>query len=80
MNIDLLTELFKWMCIINIFILLISTISIILLRNILQTYHSKLFGISEQSVLLMAYGYLGIFKIFLIVFNIVPYVALLIIN
>ena len=80
MNIDQLTDFFKWMTIINIGILFISSVLIMILKRFLQKTHSRLFGISEQSVALMAYGYLGIFKIIVIVFNIVPFVALHIIN
>ena len=80
MNIDQLTELFKWMTIVNIGMYFLSTIMIVLMKRTLQKYHARLFNIREQNVTLIAYGYLGIYKVLLIVFNIVPYVALLIIN
>ena len=80
MDLEKLTELFKWMTIINVGLLVFSSFSIMLLRNILCKMHAKLFGIEEDQVAVVAYGYLGMFKILVIVFNIVPYIALLLLR
>ncbi len=80
MNLDQLTELFKWMTIINISLLLLSTMLIMMLKNVVAKYHGKLFGIKEESVALMAYGYLGVFKVLIIVFVLVPYISLILIK
>ncbi|MGK0297404.1 MAG: hypothetical protein ACI9XC_001007 [Gammaproteobacteria bacterium] len=79
MNVDQLTELFKWMAIINIGLLLLSTVLIMLLKNYICKIHAKLFGIDEDKIPIVVYGYLGIYKIMIIVLNIVPYIALLLI-
>lgn len=75
-----LIQLFKWMTIINIGIFLVSSILIMLLKNIVKKMHAKLFGIEMKEVLVTIYAYLGLYKIMIIVFNLVPYAALLIIE
>jgi len=80
MNLDQLTELFKWMTIINISLLLLSSVLIIILKNVMAKYHGKLFGIKEEGVTLIAYGYLGMLKVLIIVFILVPYISLLLIK
>lgn len=77
MNIDQLTEFFKWMTIINISLLLLSTLLVYLLRNFMYRIHSQIFNLSPEQIAIVAYSYLGMFKILVIVFNITPYVALL---
>ena len=80
MNMEQLTELFKWMCIINIALLLFSTFVLIALKSMMVKMHSQMFGVTESQISVVAYAYLGMFKVLIIVFNIVPYIALLIIN
>ena len=80
MNLDQLTELFKWMLIINVGLLILTTISVILLRNFMIRLHTSLFGISKEQFAFAVYGYLGMYKIIVIVFNIVPYIALLLLR
>ncbi len=80
MTIDQLTELFKWMAIINVLLLLLSSVLVMTLKNVIGELHSKLFNIKKENVSLMAYGYLGMFKVLIIVFILVPYISLLLIN
>ena len=80
MNLDQFTEFFKWMTIINIGFLVLSSVLIILLKNVTCKMDGKLFGRKEESVALVAYGYLGIYKVLILIFNIVPYISLLLIK
>ena len=80
MNLDQLTELFKWMSIINICILILTSVLIMLLKNIMYKLHGKLFEIKEDNVALVSYQYLGMYKILILVFNITPYISLLLIK
>jgi hypothetical protein len=50
------------------------------LKKVIGRIHGRLFGIPEDKVAAMAYGYLGIYRLLVIVFNIVPYVSLAIIK
>ena len=80
MNIDQLTELFKWMTIINIGLLLFSTFAVMAFRSLMVKMHSKMFGVTETQISEVVYAYLGRFKVLIIIFNIVPFIALLIIS
>ena len=76
MTIEQLTNLFKWMTIINIGLLVLSSVLVMVLRNFICKIHGRLFGIKEDNVATVVCGYLGMFKVLVIVFNIVPYIAL----
>lgn len=80
MNLEQLTEFFKWMTIINVGLLVFSSVTVMLLKDIMSRMHAKLFGVKEEQVRITAYGYIGMFKVLVIVFNIVPYIALLLIR
>ena len=80
MNIEQLIEFFKWMSIVNIGLLLFSTFAVLTMKSLMVKMHSKLFGVTETQISQVVYAYLGIFKVLIIVFNIVPYIALMIIN
>ena len=77
MNLEQLTDFFKWMTIINVCLYILSSILIIALKGIVGKMHGKLFGIEADTVATISYGYLGMYKVLVIVFNIVPYVSLL---
>ena len=70
---------FKWMSIINITILLLSTLLVIIFNEFIINIHSKLLDLPPSKVNEMAYNLLGEYKILIITFNIVPYFALLLI-
>jgi len=80
MNLDQLTELFKWMVLINIALLILSALLIVTFRKMICSLHGKLFSIDEDKLPIIFYAYLGFYKIMIIVFNIVPYLSLLILN
>ncbi len=80
MNIDTLTTFFMWCTIIGGGVLIFSSILCMLLKNVIGRMHGKMFGMSPDTVKAAIYGYLGLFKILWLIFNVVPYVALLIIT
>jgi hypothetical protein len=47
-----------------------------ILRGFICKMHGKMFGINEDKISVILYSYLGVYKIFVITFNIVPYIAL----
>ena len=77
MTLEQLTEFFKIMTLINIGIFLVSAVLTMALKNLVGNMHGKLFGLKGDSVAAINYGFLGMYKIFILVFNIVPYIALL---
>ncbi len=50
----------------------------LVLRKLVCRMHGKLFAIAEENVSIVLYGWLGMYKILIIVFCICPYAALLI--
>ncbi len=80
MTLDQTTELFKWMTIINIGIMILSSIVVIFIKDYIGKMHGKMFGIKPENISIAVYGYLGISKALIIIFNIVPYIALSIIS
>ena len=76
MTLEQLTDLFKWMTVIDIGILVLSSVLVMVLRNVMCKMHGKVFGIKEDKVAVVAYSYLGLFKVLVIVFNLVPYISL----
>ena len=80
MDIETLTTFFMWCTIINGGLFVVSAITCLLLKNWAFRMHSKMFGISRDAFNVSTYAFLGLFKIVFLVFNVVPYVALLIIR
>jgi hypothetical protein len=79
MNIDQLTTFLGWAAIINIGLLLLSTVALLALRRPITQIHAHLFGLDEKDLGRAYFQYLAQFKIATIVFTIAPYLALRII-
>ena len=71
-----LTEFLGWASVINISILLISSISLILMRESIMRIHSKMFGLDATHLPSAYFQYLAQYKIAIFIFNLVPYIAL----
>jgi len=78
MNIDTLTTFFMWCTIINAAILIYSSLFICFAPGFIYRIQNRWFSIPRETFNIVAYSYLGVFKIFFIMFNIAPYLALLI--
>ena len=75
-NLDILTVFFGWCAIINIGVLLFTTVSLILMKGFVAGIHSRLFGIDQQNLPEAYFSYLANYKLAILLFNIVPYFAL----
>ena len=71
-------EFLGWCALINVGLLLFSSMVTMLLRGPISRLHGKMFGLSEEDVSRAIYQYLAQYKIVIIVFNLVPYLALVI--
>jgi hypothetical protein len=80
MDIGTLTAFFMWCTIINGAMLVLSAVMIMLAQDFVYSVHSKWFNIPRETFNVVLYSFLGFFKIIFIVFNVVPYVALLIVG
>ena len=78
MNIETLTAFFKWCTIINGAILIYSSLFICFAPGFIYRMQNRWFSISRETFDIVAYSYLGLFKLLFFVFSLVPYLALLI--
>ena len=78
-TIEVLTELLGWTTVINVAVLLLSTLGVVAMRDTIAAIHSKLFGLDEKDLGRAYFQYLALYKIAIIVLNIAPYIALKII-
>ena len=80
MDIQALTTFFMWCAIINGALLVLWTTMCILTPDLVYRTQSKWFPIPRDTFNVVMYSFLGLFKIVFLVFNVVPYVALLIVG
>jgi hypothetical protein len=80
MSIETLTAFFMWCTIINGALLVCWTGACLLIPDLVYRTQSRCFPISRETFNAVIYGFLGAFKIVFLVFNLVPFVALLIIG
>ena len=80
MSLEQITELFRVMTIINLSLLTVSLVATLLFKGTILNIHKKLFGLEDARINEMIYALFGFYKIIVIVLNVVPYLALLIIQ
>jgi len=80
MDIQALTRFFMWCTIINGGLLALWSAMCIFAPDFVYRTQSKWFPISRETFNVIIYSFLGLFKIVFLVFNLVPYVALLIVG
>jgi len=80
MDTQTLTSFFQWCTIINGGLLLFWASTYFLAPNLAYRTQKRWFPSSQESFNLFFYSFLGLFKIAFIMFNLVPYLALLIIG
>ncbi|MEA3417950.1 MAG: hypothetical protein U9Q90_01030 [Campylobacterota bacterium] len=80
MEIEILKSFFMWCTILNGSIYLLWVLFFFIAPDFIYRQQCRWFPIPRESYNVIIYSALGFFKIVFIVFNIVPYVALLIIG
>ncbi len=80
MDIRKLTDFFKWCTIINVALFALSVILIIAAPDFIYSTHGQLFHLPREAFDVVLYSFLGLYKIVILVFNLVPYLALLIVE
>jgi len=79
MDIQTLTAFFMWCTIIDLGLFAWAAIWFLLAPDLTYRIQTKFFAIPRDTFTVIIYTFLGVFKIFILVFNVVPYVALLIV-
>ncbi|MEN8211626.1 MAG: DUF6868 family protein [Thermodesulfobacteriota bacterium] len=80
MDIQKLKSFFMWCTIINGIFLVFSIVLCVLIPDLIYTIHGKLFHITHETLDVLVYSFLGLFKIVWLVFNVTPYITLLIVG
>lgn len=80
MDIQILTRFFMWCTIINALLMTFWFALYVFASDLVYRTQCRWFDISRETFGVLFYSFLGFFKIVVIVFNLVPYVALLIIG
>ena len=80
MDMQTLTRFFMWCSIMNGALLILWTLLCIGAPGLLYRMQSIWFPFPRETFNVVLYSFLGLFKIIFLVFNVVPYVALVIIG
>ncbi len=80
MTVEMIRAVLGWCSVINIGLLLFSSILLIAIRGVASRIHGKMFNLDEKYLSQAYFQYLAQYKIAIIVFNVVPYFALRIIG
>ena len=80
MDIQTLTAFFKWCAIINFGLYLYWVIMCIKFPDLVYRIQNSWFPLPRETFNVVIYAFLGVYKIIFLVFVLIPYVALLIIQ
>jgi len=76
MDLKSLTELLGWAAVINMGLLIFSTVMLVMLKGCISSLHSKLFKLPAGELPFTYFNYLANYKILTLVFFVAPYLAL----
>lgn len=80
MDIETVRAFFMWCTIVNGALLVLSFLICASAGDWVYRVHSKWFPIPREAFNVAIYSFIGLFKMFVLAFNLVPYVALLIVG
>jgi len=76
MTIATLTDFFFWCTVLNVGLFVFWALWMTLAPNLVYTIQSKFFPIERPSYDKVIYGFMGIYKLLIIIFNFIPFIAL----
>ncbi len=80
MTLELVRDTLGWCAAINFGLLIVWFVGFLVARDWIRRLHGKIFKFSEESFDAIHYAGMAIFKLLIVVFNLVPYIALLIVG
>ncbi|MFT5665318.1 MAG: hypothetical protein ACI9JR_002726 [Gammaproteobacteria bacterium] len=75
-NMQQLIDFFGWMTAVNVGLLILFSLLLGLMKDSISAIHGKMFSVSEDELKTIYIKYLANYKILILVFNLVPYIAL----
>jgi len=76
MDLETLTAFFMWCSIINIGLLALATTITVAAPGLVHSVHGRFFPFTREQFAFFVYGFLGLLKVLVIVFNVTPWIAL----
>jgi hypothetical protein len=80
MDVQMLTRFFMWCTILNIGLLVLSFLILAFAGDFVYKIHGKWFPMPRETFNVVLYSFLGMYKIIVFVFNVIPWAALAIIG
>ena len=80
MTLEIIRSVFGWCTIMNGAVMAVWALSFMCAHERIHRMHGKFFSLSKENFDAMHYAGIGIFKMVVIVFNLVPYLALRIVG
>lgn len=80
MDIAMLTEFFMWCTILNVALLMLSFLITAFAGDFVYKMHSKWFPMPRDTFNAVHYSFIGMYKIIVFAFNVVPWLVLTIIR
>ncbi|MFO7976235.1 MAG: hypothetical protein R6V12_16555 [Candidatus Hydrogenedentota bacterium] len=80
MDIEILTRFFMWCTIVNVALFALAFLFLVFASDFVYRMHGKWFPMPRETFNVVLYCYLGVYKLLILVFNLVPWVALAIIG
>ena len=80
MTIQMLTNFFMWCTILNMGLLLLSFLILAFAGDFVYKMHSRWFPMPRETFNVVLYSFIGIYKLMVFVFNIIPWIALMIVG
>jgi len=80
MDLTTLQTFFGWCTLLHMGLLIYASIMLVVLSNWVYKVHSKWFPMPRETYNAVVYAFLGVYKLMIFVFALVPWVALLILN
>jgi len=80
MDIQTLTHFFMWCSIINGGLLIVWSAFFVAASDLIYRIHNRWFPMPRETFNVVIYSFLGLFKALFLIFNLVPYLGLLIVG
>jgi len=80
MDIQMLTRFFMWCTILNMGLLVLASLILAFAGDFVYRMHGKWFPMPRGTFNVVLYAFIGMYKIIVFVFNVVPWIALIIIR
>lgn len=79
-SIEAWAEFFGWCTVLNMGLYLLTVGALSTVRGLAARINARIFGISEEEVLRVAFGYVGLYKLAITMLCFVPWLALVIMS